>query len=273
MGGPGPERGNFLIYAVANQKGGVGKTTTAINLAATLAQAGERVLLIDLDPQANATTGLGLVVDDGGPSMFEVLLGEEPLESAVLPTSVDGLFIAPSSRDMAGASVVLPGLDRREYRLRDALARQRPSSPSSLPPSLPAFSFVFIDCPPSLGLLTVNALVAADEVVVPVQAEYYALEGLAQLMDTVEAIRGRLNPGLRIAGLVLTMADVRTRLAREVEKELRSHFPDLTFETVIPRNVRLAEAPSFGLPVSLLDPNCQGSDAYFDLAKEVVERV
>ena len=279
MGGPGPDRGKFLIYAVANQKGGVGKTTTAINLAATLAQAGERVLLIDLDPQANATTGLGLAVNDAGPSMFEVLLGEEPLESAVLPTSVDGLFVAPSSRDMAGASVVLPGLDRREYRLRDALAGQRSSSlssqssPSSSPPSPPAFSFVFIDCPPSLGLLTVNALVAADEVVVPVQAEYYALEGLAQLMDTVEAIRGRLNPGLRIAGLVLTMADVRTRLAREVEKELRSHFPDLTFDTVIPRNVRLAEAPSFGLPVSLLDPNCQGSDAYFDLAKEVVERV
>ena len=264
-----------MIYAVANQKGGVGKTTTAINLAATLAQAGERVLLIDLDPQANATTGLGLAVDGDGPSMFEVLLGEEPLASAVLATSVDGLFVAPSSRDMAGASVVLPGLDRREYRLRDALAEHRSSSsaPPPSPSSLPAFSFVFIDCPPSLGLLTVNALVAADEVVVPVQAEYYALEGLAQLMDTVEAIRGRLNPGLRIAGLVLTMADVRTRLAREVEKELRSHFPELTFETVIPRNVRLAEAPSFGLPVSLLDPNCQGSDAYFDLAKEVVERV
>ncbi|HZK48873.1 MAG TPA: AAA family ATPase [Thermoleophilia bacterium] len=256
-------RGDRLIYAVANQKGGVGKTTTAINLAATLAQAGERVLLIDLDPQANATTGLGLRVDDGRPSMFEVLLGEETLGKVLLPTPVSGLWVAPSSRDMAGASVVLPGLERREYLLRDALAALGPED---------AFSFVFIDCPPSLGLLTVNALVAADEVVVPVQAEYYALEGLAQLLDTVEALRGRLNPGLQVAGLVLTMADVRTRLAREVENELRSHFPGLTFKTVVPRNVRLAEAPSFGLPVSLLDPRCPGSDAYFDLAKEVIAR-
>ena len=253
-----------MIYAVANQKGGVGKTTTAINLAATLAQAGERVLLIDLDPQSNATTGLGLRVEDGRPSMFEVLLGEESLESVVMTTPIEGLFVAPSSRDMAGAAVVLPRLDRREFRLRDALEAMESAS---------HFSYVFIDCPPSLGLLTVNALVAADEVVVPVQAEYYALEGLAQLLDTVEALRRRLNPGLQVAGLVLTMADVRTRLAREVEQELRSHFPGLTFETVIPRNVRLAEAPSFGLPVSSLDPNCSGSDAYFDLAKEVVQRV
>lgn len=253
-----------MIFAVANQKGGVGKTTTAINLAATLAQSGAKVLLIDLDPQANATTGLGVSLEDGRPSMFEVLLGEERLESVVMPTSVDGLSIAPSSRDMAGASVVLPGLERREYRLRDALVATRSAS---------LFSYVFIDCPPSLGLLTINALVAADEVVVPVQAEYYALEGLAQLLETVKALQGRLNPGLQVAGLVLTMADVRTRLAREVDRELRSHFPGLTFDTVIPRNVRLAEAPSFGLPVSLLDPNCPGSDAYFDLAKEVVQRV
>jgi chromosome partitioning protein len=253
-----------LIYAVANQKGGVGKTTTAINLAATLAQAGERVLLVDLDPQANATTGLGLRVEEGAASMFEVLLGEASLEDVLLPAPVDGLWVAPSSRDMAGASVVLPGLQRREYRLRDALAVTGRTS---------RFSYVFVDCPPSLGLLTVNALVAADEVVVPVQAEYYALEGLAQLLDTVEALRGRLNPSLRIAGLVLTMADARTRLAKDVEEELRSHFPGLTFETVVPRNVRLAEAPSFGLPVFLLDPRCPGSDAYFDLAKEVVERV
>lgn len=253
-----------MIYAVANQKGGVGKTTTAINLAATLAQAGERVLLVDMDPQGNATTGLGVRLEEGHPSMFEVLLGEVPVESILVPTPVPGLLLAPSSSDMAGTSVVLPGLDRREYRLRDAL--RSPVSDEG------GFTYVFVDCPPSLGLLTVNALVAADEVVVPVQAEYYALEGLAQLLETVDALRSRLNPGLRVAGLVLTMADVRTNLAREVEKELRAHFPALTYHTVVPRNIRLAEAPGFGLPISLLDPHCAGSDAYFDLAKEVVER-
>ena len=253
-----------MIYAVANQKGGVGKTTTAINLAATLAQAGERVLLVDLDPQANATTGLGLKVGDGQASMFEVLLGEVPLAEVLVSTPVPGLSIAPSSRDMAGASVLLAGQARREYRLRDALAGTL---------ALGSYTYVFIDCPPSLGLLTVNALVAADQVLVPVQAEYYALEGLAQLLDTVEVLRGRLNPSLAIAGMVLTMADVRTRLAREVEAELRKHFPGLTYDTVVPRNIRLAEAPSYGLPVSLLDPQCPGSDAYFDLAKEVIQRV
>lgn len=254
-----------MIYAVANQKGGVGKTTTAINLAATLAQAGESVLLVDMDPQANATTGLGVRLEEGRPAMFEVLLGEAPLESVLVPTPVPGLMLAPSSRDMAGTSVVLPRLERREFRLRDALA--------PVTAATGRFTYVFIDCPPSLGLLTVNALVAADEVVVPVQAEYYALEGLAQLLETVDALRGRLNPHLRVAGLVLTMTDIRTNLAREVEKELRAHFPDLTFRTVVPRNIRLAEAPGFGLPISLLDPHCAGSDAYFDLAKEVVERV
>jgi chromosome partitioning protein len=253
-----------LIYAVANQKGGVGKTTTAINLAATLAQSGERVLLVDLDPQANATTGLGLSVEEGQPSMFEVLLGEAPIRNVLLATRVQNLLVAPSSHDMAGATVLLTGLARREFRLRDAL--------DVVTRDLD-LSYVFVDCPPSLGLLTVNALVAADEVLVPVQAEYYALEGLAQLLDTVEALKSGLNPRLRIAGLVLTMADVRTRLARDVEAELRSHFPGLTFDTVVPRNIRLAEAPGFGVPVFLLDPRCPGADAYFDLAKEVVDRV
>lgn len=254
-----------MIYAVANQKGGVGKTTTAINLAATLAQAGERVLLVDMDPQGNATTGLGIRLDGQQPAMFDVLLGEAPLELVLHDTPVSGLSLAPSSRDMAGAGVVLPGLDRREFRLRDAL--------DALASAGASFDHIFIDCPPSLGLLTVNALVAADLVVVPVQAEYYALEGLAQLLDTVEALRGRLNPRLELAGVVLTMADARTNLAKEVERDLRAHLPDLTFRTVIPRNIRLAEAPGFGLPISLLDPHCAGSDAYFDLAKEVVERV
>lgn len=253
-----------MIYSLANQKGGVGKTTTAINLAATLAQSGERVLLIDLDPQANATTGLGVRIGPEEPAMFEVLLGEASLSEILVSTPVEGLLMAPSSRDMAGASVMLPDLARREFRLRDALA--------GLESSRQRFSYVFVDSPPSLGLLTVNALVASDQVIVPVQAEYYALEGLAQLLDTVEALRRRLNPDLRVAGLVLTMVDVRTNLARQVEKDIRAHFPGLTFDTMVPRNVRLAEAPSFGLPVSVFDPHCVGSDAYFDLAQEVVGR-
>ncbi len=253
-----------MIYAVANQKGGVGKTTTAINLAATLAQAGEHVLLIDIDPQANATTGLGHRPPAEDPTMFEVLLGEASLREVTRDTVVPGLSLAPSSRELAGADVLLAELDRRESRLHDAL--------HSVLAASDAFGFVFIDCPPSLGLLTVNALVAAQEVIVPVQTEYYALEGLAQLLETVDAVRNRLNPGLLVGGIVLTMADLRTNLAREVEAEVRSHFPELTYTTVVPRNVRLAEAPSHGLPVSMLDPACPGSDAYFDLAKEVVER-
>ena len=250
-----------MIIAIANQKGGVGKTTTAINLAATLAQAGERVLLVDADPQCNATTGLGLRPADGDKSVFELILGEASLADVVRETVVPDLSLAPSSRDMAGVSVMLAKLERRESRLREGLRSDWAAG---------RYACAFIDCPPSLGLLTLNALVAADVVIVPVQAEYYALEGLAQLIGTVEAVRARLNPSLRIAGLVVTMMDGRTNLSREVEQEVRDHFPDLTFKTVIPRNVRLAEAPSHGLPVSLFDPTCSGSDAYFDLAKEVV---
>ena len=258
-----PREVEALIYAIANQKGGVGKTTTAINLAATLAQAGERVLLIDMDSQANASHGLGARLETGEPSMLEVLLGEASLTSIIRPTSVPGLDLAPSSVDMAGAGVMLPNLERREYRLRDALKdlEQRGRS----------YRFIFIDSPPSLGLSTVNALVAAEQVIIPVQAEYYALEGLAQLLSTIASIRERLNPELRIAGLVLTMVDARTSLARQVEQELRVHFPELSFKTVVPRNVRLAEAPSHGLPISMFDPHCAGSDAYFDLALEVVK--
>ena len=238
------------------------KTTTAINLAASLAQAGEKVLLVDMDSQANASHGLGIRVSSGDPSILEVLMGERGLTDIIRGSSVRGLDVAPSSSDMAGASVLLPGLSRREFRLRDALL--------ALEASGPGYRYVFIDCPPSLGLLTVNALVAADQVIIPVQAEYFALEGLAQLLSTIAAVRERLNPTLRIAGLVLTMMDVRTSLARQVELEVRTHFPNLSFRTVVPRNVRLAEAPSHGLPVSMVDPHCAGSDAYFDLALEVV---
>jgi len=257
------QKGTTLIYAIANQKGGVGKTTTAINLAASLAQSGERVLIIDMDAQANATHGLGVRLSGEESSVLEVLLGEEGIDGVIRTCAVPGLDLVPSSPDMAGASVLLPELDERERRLKQALAKAEHV--------LSRYSFVFIDCPPSLGLLTVNALVAADRVIVPVQAEYYALEGLAQLMSTIAAVKERLNPSLRIAGLVLTMMDPRTTLARQVEGEIRRHFPTLSFKTVVPRNVRLAEAPSHGLPVSMLDPRCAGSDAYFDLAMEVAE--
>ena len=252
-----------MIYAIANQKGGVGKTTTAINLAASLAQAGERVLLVDMDSQANASHGLGVRTAVGDATILEVLLGEESLASIIRPTSVPGLDVAPSSVDMAGASVLLPDLTRREFRLRDAMGDLRGAQSP--------YRFIFIDSPPSLALLTVNALVAADQVIIPVQAEYYALEGLAQLLSTITTIRERLNPSLRVAGLVLTMVDSRTSLARQVEQEIRTHFPTLSFRTVVPRNVRLAEAPSHGLPISMFDPHCAGSDAYFDLALEVVK--
>jgi chromosome partitioning protein len=241
----------------------VGKTTTAINLAACLAQSGEQVLLVDMDSQANASHGLGVHVSKGDPAILDVLLGERQLASIVRPSSVVGLDIAPSSPDMAGAGVLLPSLDRREFRLKQAFAESVMSAS--------AYSFIFIDCPPSLGLSTVNALVAADQVIIPVQTEYYALEGLAQLMSTISAVKARLNPALKIAGLVLTMMDSRTTLARQVEQEIRTHFPSLSFKTVVPRNVRLAEAPSHGVPVSMLDPHCPGSDAYFDLALEVVD--
>jgi chromosome partitioning protein len=252
-----------VIYAITNQKGGVGKTTTAINLAASIAQSGERVLLVDMDPQANASHGLGVRVPGGEPAMLDVLLGDKTIAEVIRPCCVEGLDVVPSSPDMAGASVLLPEMERREYRLKEALV-----GPGRLGAE---YTYVFIDCPPSLGLLTLNALVAADEVLIPVQTEYYALEGLAQLMSTIAAVKERLNPDLKIAGLALTMVDNRTMLARDVEEEIRKHFPELTFKTVVPRNVRLAEAPSHGIPVSLLDPNCAGSDAYFYLAMEVVE--
>ncbi len=248
------------VYAVANQKGGVGKTTTAVNLAACVAEAGYETLLVDVDPQANATVGLG-IDKDRHPGIYEVICGEASAADAVYATDVSRLALLPSGNDLAGATVELPREDGSERRLRDALE-----------PLRGRFAFMFLDCPPSLGPLTVNALIAADRVIVPVQTEYYALEGLAGLLDTLGLVQRQLNPRLTVAGMLLTMHDSRTRLAQDVEREVRRHFPELVFDTVIPRNVRIGEAPSFGRPVIHHDPHCAGSDAYFALAKEVALR-
>jgi chromosome partitioning protein len=248
------------VYAIANQKGGVGKTTTAVNVAACIAEAGYPTLLVDIDPQANATVGLGLA-KDLRPGVYDVLSGEAAAADAVAESSIDGLSVIPASPDLAGANMELPRRAGSEGRLREALA-----------PIRERFAYTILDCPPSLGPLTVNALVAADRVIVPVQTEYFALEGLAGLLDTLSLVQRELNPRLTVAGMLLTMHDGRTRLARDVEREVREHFPALVFDTVIPRNVRIGEAPSFGRPVIHHDPHCPGADAYFELAKEVAAR-
>ena len=248
------------VYAIANQKGGVGKTTTAVNLAACVAEAGYESLLVDIDPQSNATIGLG-VGKDSATTVYDVLLGEASLSDVVVPTEIEHLWLAPAGPDLAGATVELPRMPGSEMRLREALGGVRER-----------YAFTLLDCPPSLGPLTVNALVAADRVIVPVQSEYFALEGLAGLLDTLSLVQRELNPRLTVAGMLLTMHDGRTRLAQEVEREVREHFPELVFDTVIPRNVRVGEAPSFGKPVIHHDPHCAGADAYFELAKEVAAR-
>jgi len=248
------------VYAIANQKGGVGKTTTTVNVAACIAEAGYDTLLVDIDPQANATVGLGLP-KDAQPNVYDVLAGAAPAEDALTPTAIERLWVLPAHPDLAGANMELPREAGSENRLRDALA-----------PIRDRFAYVLLDCPPSLGPLTVNALVAADRVIVPVQTEYFALEGLAGLLDTLALVQRELNPKLAVAGMLLTMHDGRTRLARDVEREVREHFPALVFDTVIPRNVRIGEAPSYGVPVIHHDPHCAGSDAYFELAKEVAAR-
>ena len=245
------------VFAIANQKGGVGKTTTAVNLAAAVAAAGYNTLIVDIDPQTNATVGLGQP-RDLSPSVYDVLCGDCSAEEAVHATTVDCLWLMPAGRGLVGASVELPTVAGSERLLHDALA-----------PLRERFALILIDCPPSLGPLTVNALVAADRVIVPVQTEYYALEGLAQVLDTIDLIQRELNPRLTVAGMVLTMHDNRTRLGRDVERDVREHFPGLVFDTVIPRNIRISEAPSFGVPVTLHDPFCVGSDAYVALAREV----
>ena len=247
--------------ACANQKGGVGKTTTVINLAAYLALAGRRVLIVDLDPQGNATSGLAIDREGLDASTYDVLLGGAALADVAVPTSVEGLVVAPSTIALAGAEVELATADGRERRLARAILQ-----------GAGAFDDIFIDCPPSLGLLTVNALTAADGVLVPVQCEYYALEGLGQLVATIHLVRDHLNPGLAIDGALLTMYDARTNLAAEVAAEVRRHLTSAVYDAVIPRSVRLSEAPSYGQPIATYRPDSKGAQAYAALAKEFVAR-
>lgn len=248
------------IIALANQKGGVGKTTTAINLGASLAACDRRVLLVDLDPQANATSGLGLPKNEAK-SMYPVLVDGLPLREIIKPTEIPTLFVAPSSVDLVAAELELGGLEGREFYLRRALEGATGD-----------FDYVLIDSPPSLGLLTINGLTAADSVLVPMQCEYFAIEGVAQLLNTIERVQASLNPNLEIEGLALTMYDERINLSRQVAEEVRNHFGEKVYRTVIPRNVRLGEAPSFGKPIILYDIRSRGSEAYVSLAREFIAR-
>ncbi len=250
------------VLAVANQKGGVGKTTTAVNLSAGLALAGRSTLLIDFDPQASATSGLGVHPQELEASVYHVLIGARPAEEVVRETQIEHLSLLPSSRDLIGAEIELVPLPRREYRLDDAIAQARRQ-----------YEFLIIDCPPSLGLLTVNALTAADAVLIPLQCEYYALEGLSALLETVGFIRQSLNPRLDIQGLLLTMFDTRNSLAHQVVNEVRQHFPNQVFDAVVPRNVRLSESPSYGVPAMIYDAGSRGARAYTAVAQELIQNM
>lgn len=250
-----------IVLAVVNQKGGVGKTTTAINLSGALALEGVQTLLIDCDPQANSTGGYGFSRDDNRKSTYDVLTGDCTLAEATLPTEIEALRLVPSSKNLIGANVELIQNDRRAFQLRDALEPQRAN-----------YEFVILDCPPALDLLTLNALVAADKLLVPMQAEYFALEGISELVNTLDRVRGAFNPKLEIEGVLLTMYDDRTNLAQQVTDNLRDFFKDKLLKTVIPRNVRLAEAPSYGKPVMLYDPRSRGAESYGNLAEELLAR-
>ena len=271
------------VIVIANQKGGVGKTTTAINLGTALAAVGKAILVIDVDPQGNASTGLGISRHQRSKSVYDVLIGESTLDEAIVPSAIPGLHVVPATSELAGAEMELVGVPRRSFRLRDALenyARRLapPAEPSAGTEvsrevaTLTSYDYILVDCPPSLNLLTINAMTAAHGLLVPLQCEFFALEGLSQLLSTVEQVRKSLNPGLTIHGVVLTMFDARNSLASQVVADVREFMGDKVYDTVIPRNVRVSEAPSHGKPVLLYDLKCTGSQAYLKLASEVIQR-
>lgn len=257
----GPKSSRKRTIAIVNQKGGVGKSTTAVNLSACLAQVGRRVLLVDLDPQGNATSGLGLNGRGFKRCVYDALLEDMPAEEAITPTDVEHLFVIPATIELAGAEIELVPLFLREGRLKKALE-----------PIKGKFDYTIIDCPPSLGLLTVNALVAADELIIPLQCEYYALEGLSKLLESIRLVKTQLNPELKIAGVLMTMHDPRTKLSQQVIEEAEKFFQEKVYKTIIPRSVRLSEAPSYGQPITIYDATSKGAEAYQNLAKEVTAR-